>query len=558
MPDPPQRWSLLLLVAICIPVFLAGLGSPSLWEPDEPRFAEASREMLNRGDYMTPWFNDVTRFEKPIMLYWMQLVFYALLGVNELAARLPVALCGVGSVLLVYLLGIRVVGQGAGLIGAVAFATMFRVVVYARHGLTDMPLLFFLLAAMYFFQRTMEGPDDARVRRFALLAWAGLGLAMITKGPVALVMLPVWVGYLLLSGQRWGLQRMHALPGTALFALISFPWYGYMVRVHGREYLDLALFGELVDRVVEKEFQGETRGFFYFFKVWPADIAPWTLFFLAAVIALLVSWKTLQAETKRGVLLLLTWFVVIQIVFSLASGKLPHYIIPSYPAAALLIGLAFTRAAEPSSAAPRTAMAVASWATAVLCAITAALTGAFLYRVFEAPFVSVSSLIPLGLIGGALLAMVWQWRGRPLHVFAGFAATFVVVYTVLAVDTVPRYLEPFKPIRSLSAIVVEQMQPGDRVCAFTNIDAQSFVFYTRATVEKPLTPGAVRVMLAEPERVFCLMRSGDLEAVRRGLPFPIYVLGESPMFFVRLSHLWDEDPQTDRRRALIVSNRPAQ
>ena len=130
-PAPPTPWTVKLLalpilVLLAVPTIFLGLGRTSLWEPDEPRFAESSRQMLASGDYWTPYFNGGASFDDPVLFYWLQATTFRQLGTSEYTARMPTALAGLGCLLLVYLLGFRLFSARAGLLTAVALATTFR------------------------------------------------------------------------------------------------------------------------------------------------------------------------------------------------------------------------------------------------------------------------------------------------------------------------------------------------------------------------------------------------------------------------------------------------
>ena len=148
-----------MVAGVCALTLFAGLGRAALWEPDEARYAEATRQMLARGDFLTPWYNDAPRFEKPILFYWMQLPFVAALGSTELAARLPVALSASGCVVLTWLIGARLFGATAAWLAALVLATSFRFVMFAHQGLTDIPALLFELIALYAFLRADAHPS---------------------------------------------------------------------------------------------------------------------------------------------------------------------------------------------------------------------------------------------------------------------------------------------------------------------------------------------------------------------------------------------------------------
>src|SRR5690348_6210438 len=124
--------------------------------------------MVERGDLLTPWFNGAPRYEKPILLYWLQLPFVATLGVNESALRAPAALAAVGCVVLTYLIGLRLFGATAAWLAALILATSFRFIVFARQGLTDVPALFFELLAPYGLPRLAQTVGAGRAW---ILAW---------------------------------------------------------------------------------------------------------------------------------------------------------------------------------------------------------------------------------------------------------------------------------------------------------------------------------------------------------------------------------------------------
>ena len=216
----------LLVAAVCTLTLAVGLGRAALWEPDEPRFAEATRQMLARGDVLTPWFNDQPRFEKPILFYWLQLPFFAAFGPGELTARLPGEAAAMGCVALTWLIGLRLFGARAGWLGALALATSFRFVAFARQGLTDVPALFFQLLAVHAFLRLDQ---DAAARRAWLVAWAATGLAALTKGPVAVIPVAVWVAFYLLQRDWTRLRRMRLVTGPLIALAVAAP----VVALHG-------------------------------------------------------------------------------------------------------------------------------------------------------------------------------------------------------------------------------------------------------------------------------------------------------------------------------------
>ena len=225
----------------------------------------------------TPYLNGVPRFEKPILFYWTQAAAVSVFGDHEFAARLPSALGGVGIVFLLYLIGVEIASRRAAFVAALVLSTMFRFVTFARIGLTDVPVMFFIVAALYGCVRAISATSP----KWMAFAWSCVGLGVLTKGPVGLLPVPIWVAYAALSRDRSLFARTRPLLGLVLTVAIALPWYVVMAVEHGRAFTDFALGHEVVQRMLSEESFAPTRGFFYYFKVWPGDAAPWSVLFLA-------------------------------------------------------------------------------------------------------------------------------------------------------------------------------------------------------------------------------------------------------------------------------------
>ena len=439
---------ILLILLLSLPTLFAGLGQASLWETDEPCYVEASRQMLNSGDFLTPVFNGEPRFEKPILFYWMQVLFYWLLGVTEWSARLPAALSGVACAVVLYGVGSRLSSRTVGLMAAAGLLTMFRVAVFSRQALTDIPVLLCILLALYGLIRTLEGPETER--RYALIAWASMGLGVLTKGPVGLLPLAVWIPFLLISGNRAGLRRLNLATGIPVFVGVAAPWYGYMVWRYGLAYLDVSVMSEVVARVGATNFGGPTRGPLYYFSVWPADVVPWTPFFLASIALLALRWSSLDRSSRQLALLAGTWFVVIQAIFAISLGKQPHYILPSYPAAALFVALLFEEAPRLAGVVPRLVLRISGVLLGVMAIGLAVLSFLFLTRALGNSMTSPSMLFSITAATGAVLIPWLHWSGSTRRAFAVTVCLTAVAYGTLGRFVVPNDLERLKVIKPLS------------------------------------------------------------------------------------------------------------
>jgi 4-amino-4-deoxy-L-arabinose transferase-like glycosyltransferase len=267
------RAEILLLAMVCVLTFFAGLGATALWEPDEPRFAEATRQMLARHDFVTPWFNDGPRFEKPVLLYWLQLPFFAALGATEAAARSPAALAGLLTVLAIFALGRDLVSTRAGVFAGLILATTFRFVVYARQGLTDVPVVAAVSCGVWAMSRALRDPAGGG-RLFAYVGWAYAALGVLLKGPVGLLAPVVWTLWAAASGGREALRRTRPLAGLIVLILIAGPWYLVMLYMHGGAFVETAVGYEILARYFSDDFPGRDRGVLYYWGVWLGDGLP--------------------------------------------------------------------------------------------------------------------------------------------------------------------------------------------------------------------------------------------------------------------------------------------
>jgi 4-amino-4-deoxy-L-arabinose transferase-like glycosyltransferase len=522
---------------VCALTLGVGLGRAALWEPDEARFAEASRQMIARGDVLTPWFNDAPRFEKPILFYWLQLPFVAALGGSELAARLPGAMTAMACVGLVWLIGMRLFGATAGCLAALMLATSFRFVAFSRQGLTDIPALVFQLVAMHAFVRLDQ---DARARGAWITAWLAVGLAALTKGPVAIIPIAVWGSFYALRREWEGLRRMRLLTGLLVAAAVAAPWGLYMLAVHGVAFVQVAFMSEVVARV--RGTLGPARGLLYYFDVWPADLLPWTPFFLAALVWLAGARRRLEPAARRNVTLALVWFACVLLLFSLSSAKLPHYLLPAHPAAALVTALFIERTAR--SEAPRGLW----WAGAALVVLMlvggGVLVWALLRRTTDAsapPPFFLPALLAIGALG---IVLAGRLRG-PLHGSLAIAATTAaaVAYTVVAI--VPA-LGGLRSIPEIAAHIAANAGPHARVGQYGAAVSAGLVYYTRRRVDLLNTPADAAGFLRAPGEAYLVLPRPDADAIAALAPDAAHEMATSSRLVVRLDRLFgDRSPYED-------------
>ncbi len=547
-----DRTRLALIAIVWLVAMFAGLGNTALWEPDEPRFAEATREMFERGDFLTPWFNHRPRFEKPILLYWLQTPFVAVLGPTETAFRIPAALAGLLTLVIVYRLARDLVSPEAGLLAALTLATTFRFILYARQSLTDVPVTFFVTLSIWLFLRAHDAPE-ARSRRDALLAWAATGLAALTKGPVAVLGPAIWIAFALIHHRQTFLRRLHLVAGVLVAAAIALPWHLYMIALHGRAFVDVALGYEVVARYLSEDFPGRDRGIFYFVGVWFGDAAPWSLFFVSAAIWLYARWRALEPGTQRLSLLALIWFAFVLALFSVSEYKLPHYIMPAYPATALLTGV-FLDAMLRGDRVRRVLWTAPAILSAILLLVGAVLLALLLRRAFELQFSDVSFVLPVAMAAGGLTVAITAIRGRVQTCIWTLVTTLVASYAFIVIVIAPRELRRFQPIPGLAASVRSIAQPGDELAVAGNYGAPGLVFYARMPVRQLVDRADLVAFLSAPGRRHCILPRVDFEAVAGQVPGRYRIVDEGAVFSVRMRRLIERTPERAGRTLVLITS----
>jgi 4-amino-4-deoxy-L-arabinose transferase-like glycosyltransferase len=308
---------------LALVVFFFHLGSYGLWEPDEARYAEIAREMLSTGNLLVPHLNYVAYIEKPPLLYWMTALAFHFLGANEFAARLVPALSALGGVIATYWFGRRAFDHRRGLLAAAILTTSPVYAAMAQVVITDM-LLTALLSIAFFtlFLQWREGG------RWWLAMYAAAALAMLTKGPVGVV-LPAVAGLLFLWRQgelRIGLKRFHLAAGALIIAAAALPWF-VAVAVRQPGFMDFYFYREHFRRVFVATYShGEP--FYFYLPVILLGMIPWSI-----CLPLIVTDGT--RGPARSFCTIVAGTVVL--LFSAANAKLIPYVLPALPPLAILL-----------------------------------------------------------------------------------------------------------------------------------------------------------------------------------------------------------------------------
>ncbi len=326
-PRGAARHMLALLLLSCFFLFL-NLGSYSLKEPDEGRYAEIPREMVETGDFVVPHLDYARYFEKPPLHYWITALSYRALGVSEWSFRLPNALVALLCVLALYFSARKWFGPQTAFVSAAMLLSSFGFFALGRIITIDMLfacLLFLSLLAFYGYYRE-------RAMGACYLFYTCLALATLAKGPVSLILMGLTILLFLFTERNLTfLKHLFRIRGLLLYACITLPWF---IAIAAREKEFLWFF--FVDQhwlrfLTTKHKRGGPL--YYFVPVLLAGMLPWSLFIPRSIIAL---WRVTELR------LFFIFSLVVFVFFSLSGSKLPPYILPAFPAISLILGYLFS------------------------------------------------------------------------------------------------------------------------------------------------------------------------------------------------------------------------
>lgn len=330
-----RRWLYGILLACFTLVWFGNLQYRHLVRPDEGRYAEIPREMTLSGDWVTPRLNGIKYFEKPPLQYWATALAYEAFGEHEWTARLWTGLTGWLGVLLAFWVGRRLFGESAGLFAALVLGGNLFYVLAGHFNSLDMGVSFFMELTLAGFLLAQTASDARATRNWMLVAWAAAALSLLSKGLIGLV-LPgaVLAAYTLLTRDFAVWKRLHILRGLIVFLLIGAPWF-VAVSLANPEFAQFFFIHEHFQRFLTKV-HGRYHPWYDFIPLLLGGIVPFLISFFPALAR---GWSAEQGQqTFRPRLFLFLWAVVIFVFFSASDSKLPGYILPIFPALALLIG----------------------------------------------------------------------------------------------------------------------------------------------------------------------------------------------------------------------------
>jgi 4-amino-4-deoxy-L-arabinose transferase-like glycosyltransferase len=524
MPSPRTRGRalrhLVVLMAAAAALFFLFLGRDGLTDPDESAYAESVREMAGQGQWLVPHLLGRPLLDKPILFYWLMGASFRLLGEGEFSARLPSALAALVGLWAVYRLGWLVHGSArAGLLSALTLGTSLMYAVMARAAVTDMILTTLCTLAVVLYLETLENP----AARFLPIAGAAcVGLAVLTKGPVGFVIPALALGpYLAATGSLRRVRELRPAAGGCVFAAVAVPWYA-AISWHRPDLVKGFFASGNLGRFLEAEHRPQPP--VYYLVVLLVGFLPWSAFLPGALARALRSGDH-QGGNPRLRLLPALWLCGLLVFFTLAASKLPSYILPAFPAAAVLASGTLVRWFEPlpEGKAPPGIGAM------VFLVLLAASILVYIWRtqnLGSIPLGFKTALLPIGLAGflGCLFALGTLLARRARLSFFLLAAGNMVLVPSLLFFGFP-LLDEWKSSRRAAELIAPLLRPSDGVLLYRQHDP-GFAYYLKRIPDQVEREEDLVERFSSPRRLYGLMgrdRYGKLRARRPSLP--LYLLG---------------------------------
>ncbi|AVH73618.1 4-amino-4-deoxy-L-arabinose transferase [Nostoc sp. 'Lobaria pulmonaria (5183) cyanobiont'] len=523
--------SILWLIVVAWVAFGWNLGNTGLIDETEPLFAEASRQMFVTGDWITPFFNGDTRFDKPALIYWCQAIAYHIIGVNEWAVRLPSAIAAFGLICLAfYTIQWYLAKQDEleevsrptrryliSFIAAALMALNPETIIWARTGVSDMLLTGCMASALLCFFLGYAGKEGSRgaelitnaqspmfhapfLNKWYLAFYVLIAGAILTKGPVGIVLPGLIVAaFLLYVGKvREVLREMHLLVGILIIIALSVPWYALVIWRNGWNYINSFFGYHNLERFTEVV-NGHSAPWYFYFLVVLLGFAPYSVYLPASIIRLKFwqrsHWRSLERFQQFG-LFAWFWFASIFTFFCIAVTKLPSYVLPLMPAAAILVALLWsdlfqdTETRQTISVSPP--FLWSGWVNVVFLSFLATALLNITHILGTDPAISnfhelieqsglpviagIIWLVCAVLVAGLLLSRRWNYI-ISINLI-GFVAFIIFVLTPASffIDR-----ERQLPLRELSAVILEAKQPNEELIML-GFKKPSVVFYSHIHV----------------------------------------------------------------------------
>ena len=352
-----------LIILLGLALLLPGTATLPLVDRDEPRFAQATVEMIERPDWIIPYFNGEYRFDKPVLTYWLMRIGYAIFGIGELGARTHSIVCTILIALAVFWAGRRWFSDQVGFGAAFGLLTSLQFILNGRSCIADMPMVLAVAVAQICLFELLAGSDEAKHPGWMLTLYFALGLGFLTKGPIAILVPALTVILFRFLFWRkplpWRNLRLHI--GLPIVLLIVAAWgVPALLKTQGL-FWDVGMGKHVVKRGVEIFNARRYIPVFYLVTIF-LSLFPWIAFAGN-------GWYILRRRWNRKNAFLLSWFVAPYLIFTFYATQLPHYVMPGFAAFFLIMAQVLEMPVEPRRWTKHWHRIVLAAAVVVICVV---------------------------------------------------------------------------------------------------------------------------------------------------------------------------------------------
>lgn len=542
----------LLISLLCVILFTLFAGSYPLISPDEGRYLEIAREMVVSGDFITPHLNAAIFLDKPILFYWFEAGVLKLLGFHEWSVRLVPAFFAWFGCLLTYWAGLKLYNRRTGLLAGLMQATMLMYFLLAHYCDMDLMVAVLLSAILWLFLLGLE----SHRREYFWLAYAFAGLAFLTKGLIAIIFPAMIVGAWIVVLSRWRfLKKIHLVSGLIIFLLVVSPWL-ILVQGQNPEFSYYFFIVQQFSRYLTHHFNSQ-QPFYFYFPVILVGIFPWSFFLFQSLIRALKKIKNEFSSSAKEIFLCL-WVFLILIFFSIPHSKIMGYILPVFPAIAMLLACYLDVNGEFLPKTPSLKR------VSFIFLLVASLLAVLVFWLVKNNAAVLASLfyfqaMALTVIFAAIFSIIVAYRAKHFSVY--FITLLITALMVELISSASIKTSAFMKrnfyIKQLAVQLKPELQAGAKIVVFDNY-YQDFPVYLQQGVyvaggwdapdalhrddwSRELIEHAIfktharspflihfyelRQMWVKPrQRVFVLASYGEEHALRSYVPKPIYVL----------------------------------
>lgn len=501
-----KRVFLLLLLLFGGVIFLFNLGQRDLWEPDETRYAVVAREMRESGNWIVPHLNGANYAEKPPLFFWLVNLSTFFFGENsELTNRLPSALAGLLTLLVTFTFAKRLFNERAGLFSGLALATCLLFPQVSRWMLLDSLFVLLFLAAILCLHHGFHLGE--RRRRDYLLAGLFMGLGVLTKGPIAYLPILIFLVYGFSQKEVKRFWNRDLLWGVLLSLLVVMLWLVPACWMGGRDYAEDILLQRSLARFTEEGKHFHAESLLLYFIRFPGEFIPWFVFLLIAFVFGLKR----TTEKRREFIFLTVWFAVVFVFFTLSKAKKDTYILPLYPASAMMVGWLWDTGLSLPKARKWTGLGLLFSVLVSLVILVVALSG-LPQRIYPRaePYVGLGIVILSCVTGGSALSLLLFRRERLLAAFMCIVVAFTLVHLHLSC-ALPEELDAQRSMKPFSEFILKRMEKGDELKTYF-FQSKGLIYYTKKPyIEEIKSRARFFELMNSSQRVFIILQAKVFE-----------------------------------------------